>query len=73
MKVTLEKWAEKNMDPVPKQNTLRAWASAGLFDPPAVKMGRTWYVDEDAEYCEPPPPEVEKASERVQNILRKRA
>lgn len=73
MKVTLEKWAEKNMDPVPKQNTLRAWAASGLFDPPAVKMGRTWYVDEDAEYCPPPAPDVSGVSDRVAAILRKTA
>ena len=72
MKVTLEKWAEKNMDPAPKQNTLRAWASSGLFDPPAVKMGRTWYVDEDAEYS-PSAPVVTGVSDRVASILRKTA
>lgn len=72
MKVTLEKWAEKNMDPVPSLNTLRAWANAGLLHPPAVKMGRTWYVDEDAEYC-PSAPEIQGASDRVLSILRKSA
>lgn len=73
MKVTLEKWAEKNMDPVPSLNTLRAWANAGLFHPPAVKMGRTWYVDEDAEYSPPMAPVVSGVSDRVASILRKSA
>lgn len=52
-KISLEKWAEAHLDPAPSLNTLRAWARSGRFNPPAVKHGRAYYVDEDAQYCEP--------------------
>lgn len=52
--ITLEAWAER-LDPPPAINTLRAWARSGKFDPPAQKMGRTYYVDENAEYCDSEP------------------
>lgn len=55
MKVTLEKWAELNLDPPPSKTTLQAWARGGRFEPKAVKHGRRYYVDEDAQYCEPLP------------------
>ena len=72
MWVTLDKWAELNMSPAPAINTLRAWANSGLFDPPAQKRGRTWYVEESAEYS-PSAPEIQGASDRVLSILRKSA
>ena len=49
MLVTLEIWAER-LNPPPTINT-----RSGKFDPPAQKMGRTYYVDEDAEYCDAEP------------------
>jgi len=52
--ITLDAWAER-LDPAPAINTLRAWARSGKFDPPAQKMGRTYYVDENAEYCDSEP------------------
>ena len=55
MKVTLEKWAEKHLDPQPSANTLRTWAREGRFEPAAVKHGRRYYVDENARYREPEP------------------
>lgn len=55
MKVTLEKWAELNLDPPPPLATLRIWARTGRFEPPAVKHGVRYYVEQDARYCEPPP------------------
>lgn len=54
MLVTLEIWAER-LNPPPTINTLRAWARSGKFSPPAQKIGRTYYVDEDAEYCDAEP------------------
>lgn len=60
--ITLEAWAER-MEPAPTVNTLRAWARSGRFDPPAVKMGRQYYVDEDAAYCDIEPlPDIPTAS-----------
>lgn len=55
MKVTLEKWAELNLDPPPSRATLQTWAREGRFEPKAVKHGRRYYVDQDAHYCEPQP------------------
>lgn len=55
MNVTLEKWAEMHLNPKPSANTLRTWAREGRFDPPAVKHGRQYYVDENARYRDPAP------------------
>lgn len=55
MKVTLEKWAKKHLDPPPSASTLRTWAREGRFEPEAVKHGRRYYVDEDARYRDPVP------------------
>jgi hypothetical protein len=52
--ITLELWAAANLSPPPSINTLRAWARDGRFAPAAVKHGRTYYVYEDARYCDPP-------------------
>lgn len=54
--VTLEKWAEAHLDPVPSPATLRMWARTSRFDPPAQKVGRCYRVDENARYCEPERP-----------------
>lgn len=48
MKVSLEKWAAKNYDPPPHIDTLRAWARDGKIYPPAQKVGKAYYVDENA-------------------------
>lgn len=72
MLIRLEAWAARKFDPAPSINTLRAWANAGLISPPAVKVGRSWMVDEDAEYC-PSAPDVQGASDRVLSILGKSA
>jgi len=48
MKITLAKWAERNFDPPPHISTLRAWARDGKIYPPPLKVGRTYYVADDA-------------------------
>ena len=53
MLVTLETWAEMNLEDPPKINTLRSWAKSGLFYPAPVKVGRGWRVEESARYCPP--------------------
>lgn len=40
--ITLEKWAEAHLDPVPSPATLRMWARTNRFDPPAQKVGRCY-------------------------------
>jgi len=50
MLVRLNEWAEEHYRKPPCLNTLRAWARNGLTDPPAIKHGNRWYIDEDAVY-----------------------
>lgn len=49
MKVTLLQWAAKRYDPAPPIFTLRRWARDGELGPTAEKVGKEWYVDENAE------------------------
>ena len=70
MLVTLQKWAAANFDPVPCMSTLRAWANAGITEPPAKKVGNKWMIEESAEYVgyaeiEP----EEEMSDRARAIL----
>lgn len=48
MKISLEKWAEKNFDPAPAVKTVRTWARDGKIYPTPVKVGRAYYVEESA-------------------------
>lgn len=36
------------MNRPPSAELLRTWARQGQFDPPAEKVGKEWYVREDA-------------------------
>lgn len=53
MKILLTAWAARHFKPVPTENTLRAWARSKLIYPAPEKIGRTWMVEEDAEYFRP--------------------
>lgn len=55
--VTLTRWAELTFEDPPSPATLRMWARCGRFDPPAQKVGRSYYVSSGARYFESPPPE----------------
>ncbi|ATI27993.1 MULTISPECIES: excisionase [Ralstonia solanacearum species complex] len=48
MKISLAKWGARNFDPPPHISTLRAWARQGKIYPPPMKVGRAYYVDENA-------------------------
>lgn len=48
MKISLEKWAEKNFDPAPAVKTVRTWARDGKIYPTPVKVGRAYYVEDTA-------------------------
>lgn len=48
MKISLEKWAERNFDPPPAIRTARLWIKAGKIYPPPVKVGRAYYVEQNA-------------------------
>ena len=41
-------WAAARYDPPPSAWTLRKWCRAGEFWPPAERVGKEWYVREDA-------------------------
>lgn len=47
--ILLGAWAAAKFDPPPSTWTLRAMARSGKIDPPPVKVGKNYYVDENAE------------------------
>ena len=64
MKITLSKWAARNYDPPPHISTLRAWARDGKLYPPAQKIGKAYYVDENAVHVS----EIESAPRLVHRL-----
>ena len=60
MKVRLDLWLQRNFDPPPHIRTARQWIKEGKLYPPAVKVGRSYYVDENAKYFDYayPPPQI---------------
>ena len=51
-RITLQTWLAQNYaaGEGPTLDTARRWARAGKLEPPAVKEGRTYYVDPAARY-----------------------
>lgn len=49
-KITLEEWAKRHYQPPPNMDTLRRWARDLKIFPFPQKVGRTYYVQPDAEY-----------------------
>ncbi len=74
MKITLEAWADRTFDPAPTLPTLRTWARQKRIQPDPVKVGRTWYVEETAQYCPdqavPAAVPISGMSERAVGIFR---
>lgn len=51
MLVTLQEWAKLNFaGKQPSVITMRRWAVAGKFNPRALKIGRTYYVESNAQF-----------------------
>lgn len=71
MRIPLSTWAARNFAPAPSIRTLRGWCKAGWIHPAPVKVGRTYMVDEHAEYCPSSPPvtATQHLSERARAIL----
>lgn len=46
--LTLSEWAEMRFKTPPSLYVLRKLCRDGLFDPPVEKLGKTWYIREDA-------------------------
>lgn len=53
MKITLHAWAAKRYDPAPSAWVLRRWVREGEIVPKPEKVGRDYYVDENAERVTP--------------------
>lgn len=51
--VLLEEWAEKAIRPAPSLYTLRSMARTGRIDPPAVKIGKAYYVEPGSKVVDP--------------------
>ena len=49
MKITLSEWAAKRYNPPPPLFTLRRWARDGEIQPAPEKVGKAYYVHENAE------------------------
>jgi hypothetical protein len=48
MKVRLDEWLKREFDPPPAIRTARLWINAGKIYPPPVKIGRSYYVEQNA-------------------------
>lgn len=57
MKVRLDIWLQRNFDPPPDIRNAKLWIKQGRIYPPPIKMGRSYYVEQDAAYVDyfPPP------------------
>jgi hypothetical protein len=52
-KVLLLEWGKAHFDPPPSLWTLRQMARAGKISPRPVKVGKAYYVEQDAEVVDP--------------------
>ncbi|MFM0263279.1 excisionase [Paraburkholderia sediminicola] len=50
MKIRLDVWLERNFDPPPAIRTARLWINAGKIYPAPVKVGRSYYVEQNATF-----------------------
>ncbi|HBC3487156.1 TPA: hypothetical protein KDY96_004029 [Vibrio parahaemolyticus] len=46
--ISVQKWAEQNLDPVPSKASLNRYAKTGQLGARATKIGIVWYVPENA-------------------------
>ena len=50
MKIRLDEWLKREFDPPPAIRTARLWINAGKIFPIPVKIGRSYYVEQNATY-----------------------
>ncbi len=55
-KIPLNDWAKRRFNPPPCRETQRRWVRACRIYPEPELVGRTYYVDEDAQYVNPDEP-----------------
>jgi hypothetical protein len=48
MKIRLDEWLKREFDPPPAIRTARLWINAGKIYPTPVKIGRSYYVEQNA-------------------------
>ncbi|MGN8137352.1 excisionase [Paraburkholderia sp. 22099] len=48
VKVRLDEWLKREFDPPPAIRTARLWINAGKIYPMPVKVGRSYYVEQNA-------------------------
>ncbi|WP_229011631.1 excisionase [Paraburkholderia gardini] len=48
MKIRLNDWLKSQFDPAPAIRTARLWIKAGKIYPPPQKVGRAYYVEQNA-------------------------
>lgn len=55
-RITLQAWITLTYEPAtaPTLNTVRRWAKQGKLEPPAVKEGRSYYLDPGTRYNQRP-------------------
>lgn len=61
--LNVEEW-RKRYSPPPHHQVVLRWIHQGLIQPPAIKVGRRWYVPKDAEYVNPIADYLEKKAAR---------
>lgn len=49
MKITLTEWASKHYSPAPTAWVLGQWRRACQIQPAPERVGREWYVEQDAQ------------------------
>jgi predicted site-specific integrase-resolvase len=50
MKLRLDAWLAQEFNPAPAIRTARIWIREGRIYPPPVKVGRAYYVDQNATF-----------------------
>lgn len=50
MKIRLDEWLKREFDPPPAIRTARLWINAGKIYPAPVKVGRSYYVEQNATF-----------------------
>lgn len=50
MKLRLDAWLKKEFDPPPAIRTARIWIREGKIYPAPIKLGRSYYVEQNATF-----------------------
>jgi predicted site-specific integrase-resolvase len=69
MELRLDEWLKREFCPPPAIRTARLWIRQGKIYPPPVKVGRSYYVEENATFadCRTRPRLVDRIPQIVAN------